>query len=323
MHKKYKIALLFAGNHAIKNILPAIEKCNNIEISGIYFRNPKKYKVNNYRVYERVVDALEDKNVDIVYISSPNSLHFKHSYEALSCGKHVICEKPMFTTYDQYTTLLNYSKKVNKKIFEAFMFQHHHQFDKLKDVIENYNVGQIKTLHFKFGYPHRDEKDIRYDKDLGGGSYYDTACYLSKISSLLINEKPEKIFAYKTFCDKYEVDIGGNCIIKYDNDVTCIWDWGMGRSYSNSALIWSENYNIKVDMVFSKRSDLETSIILKPSMGNDIIVKINPMDHFSYMFNNFTIAIENHDKYESYLSEMEMHQNLYFKVLNSMKKETV
>ena len=52
--------------------------------------NAKKY----YGSYE---DLYNDPNIDIIYIATPNNMHYKNSIDALNHNINVICEKP-FTT---------------------------------------------------------------------------------------------------------------------------------------------------------------------------------------------------------------------------------
>ena len=44
-------------------------------------------------VYDTIQDLFADKNVDVIYISTPHNTHFSYVCEALRQGKHVLCEK--------------------------------------------------------------------------------------------------------------------------------------------------------------------------------------------------------------------------------------
>ena len=46
------------------------------------------------KVYTKYNEMLADPEVELVYIATPNSLHFEQAKAALLAGKHVLCEKP-------------------------------------------------------------------------------------------------------------------------------------------------------------------------------------------------------------------------------------
>ena len=62
---------------------------------------------------------LEDKNVDIVYISNVNAQHYPWAKAALECGKHVVCEKPCTTTQAQTRELFALAKEKGLFLMEA------------------------------------------------------------------------------------------------------------------------------------------------------------------------------------------------------------
>ena len=94
------IACWSIGQHAIKNILPAIAECKDVNLSGIYTRNRirakeqcKLYKCNEY---QEETDLLSDPRIDAVYLSSPTGVHFEQIAKCLDAGKSVLVEKNRF-----------------------------------------------------------------------------------------------------------------------------------------------------------------------------------------------------------------------------------
>ena len=59
----------------------------------------KKYNIPN--VYKNCDDAINDENVDIIYISTPHNTHIKYLIKALEKGKHVLCEKSITLNIDE------------------------------------------------------------------------------------------------------------------------------------------------------------------------------------------------------------------------------
>ena len=51
----------------------------------------QKYHVK--KVYDVIEDVFTDKEVDIIYISTPHNTHISYIIQALKNGKHVLCDK--------------------------------------------------------------------------------------------------------------------------------------------------------------------------------------------------------------------------------------
>lgn len=88
-------------------------------------------------------DQLEDffkHPFDVVYIASPNSLHFSQAKIALITGKHVILEKPAVTQPKEWKDLLQTAQKNQRFIFEAARNYHEEAFATIKDFIADKHV---------------------------------------------------------------------------------------------------------------------------------------------------------------------------------------
>lgn len=71
------------------------------------------------KAYGSYQDLIEDAEVDIVYISLPNALHFEWAAKALRAGKHVLCEKPFTSNADEARKLVQLAKEKNLVCEEA------------------------------------------------------------------------------------------------------------------------------------------------------------------------------------------------------------
>ena len=78
--------------------MKALQACDGITCSLVYSRNRETAeafceKHGAGRWCTDLMEAAESKDVDAVYIASPNSLHYEQAALMLSHGKHVLCEK--------------------------------------------------------------------------------------------------------------------------------------------------------------------------------------------------------------------------------------
>lgn len=51
------------------------------------------------RAYKSFEDAINDPEIKVVHLCTPNNLHYSQAKKALEAGKHVLCEKPLAMTY--------------------------------------------------------------------------------------------------------------------------------------------------------------------------------------------------------------------------------
>lgn len=71
------------------------------------------------KVYTEYNEMLADPEVELVYIATPNSLHFEQAKAALLAGKHVLCEKPIVPTVAQLDELLSLAEERHLHLLEA------------------------------------------------------------------------------------------------------------------------------------------------------------------------------------------------------------
>ena len=132
MKKKYNIACLGVGKHAIKNILPVIKNSDLYNLEGIYCRNYNKgtkiAKEYCCKKFLTINSLFNNKDVDIVYISSPPSLHFSHAIKGLNAKKNIIIEKPICLRESEAAELVKIAKKFDLALMEGFMYRFHKQF---------------------------------------------------------------------------------------------------------------------------------------------------------------------------------------------------
>lgn len=313
---KLNFGIISPGKHFSKNIMPALANISNIKIYSIYSRKKKYKHIKKIKIYNNINNFLNDKNIDIVYICSPNSFHFNHALISLKNNKHVICEKPLVVSQLDFKKLLKTSKENKKFIFEGFMFQYHQQFRILEKLIKNKKIGKIISINSSFCYPHKKKTDIRYNKKLGGGAFLDVGCYLFKLSSLIFKKKLFKIILEKYPSRKYNVDTYGNCQLFYSNGSIANLEWGIGYKYINQLQIITNSSSLLLERIFSKNCKDDYFIRISKGNKKEKTIRIKKMNHFTEMFKKFCTIIQNYNFYEyaKYLKELKLYQNIYLKV---------
>lgn len=103
----------------------------------------------------------EDKNVDAVYISSPNCVHYEQAALMLSHGKHVLCEKTITSNERELASLIETAKSHHVVLMEAMRSVYEPGFLWLRDHLSC--VGTVRRVSFQYG-----KYSSRYDKFKSG-----------------------------------------------------------------------------------------------------------------------------------------------------------
>ncbi len=140
---------------------------------------------------------LDDPEIDVVYNSLPNSLHTEWTVKALQAGKHVLCEKPIATTLEEVDAMQAAADEAGRFLTEAFMYRHHPQTLRVKEMVEQGAVGKVQLVKGEFTYNMVSEANVRLDPGLGGGSIWDVGCYPISYARYILGSEPEEVFGWQ------------------------------------------------------------------------------------------------------------------------------
>ncbi|MBT3451353.1 aminotransferase class III-fold pyridoxal phosphate-dependent enzyme [archaeon] len=151
--------------------------------------------------YQNLDVALEKEKPTHTIIATPNHLHISFAMKALQHTKNIFIEKPLSHNLEGVKEFLEAARKRNVKVIAGFNLRFHPFVIKLKEVIDNKQLGEIYSVNVNFGsylpdrHPGRDyREDYVTKRSLGGGAILDVIHeidYLSWIFGL-----PQKVFAF-------------------------------------------------------------------------------------------------------------------------------
>lgn len=125
---------------------------------------------------------LQDKTVNIVYISNVNTQHYPWAKAALLAGKHVICEKPCTTTEAQTKELYTLAKKQGLFFMEAQKMLFLPAVLAVKERLKD--LGQITMAELSHSFA-ASYNGWMFDKEAGGGPLLSSGIYALQLLSWL------------------------------------------------------------------------------------------------------------------------------------------
>jgi xylose dehydrogenase (NAD/NADP) len=183
----------------------------------------RKWKIPRaHGSYEALIN---DPEVDIIYNSLPNHLHAEWTIKALQAGKHVLCEKPFALSLAEADAMISASRKTGRVLAEAFMYRHHPQTLKVKEMVDGGMIGELQAVKGAFTFTLTRENDIRSKKETGGGSIWDVGCYPISYARTIINAEPIEVFGWQVL-GKGGADVSFFGQLRFPNEVYAQFDSG-------------------------------------------------------------------------------------------------
>src|SRR6202142_4572123 len=198
MADKIRLGVLGAAKIAVKKVIPGMQKGKFCEIAAIASRDRGKGEeaaraLGIAKAYGSYEELLADPQIDAVYNPLPNQLHVPWTIRAAEAGKHVLCEKPLSLTVAEGQTLLAVRARTGVKIGEAFMVNCHPQWIRLRQLLGEKRIGEIRSITGFFSYFNNDPANIRNQVESGGGALYDIGCYMIHASRYAFRQEPTRV----------------------------------------------------------------------------------------------------------------------------------
>jgi len=159
-------------------------------------KNLSENKIPDVQIVRDFTYLLNDPEIELIVVNTPNQLHFSMSRMALEAGKHVVVEKPFTVSVSEAEELIKLAK--NKKLVLAVFHSKRFEtdFQTLKRIIHEGKLGNIKLFESNFfrWKPEIGNKLWKVKPGPGSGILYDLGSHLID-QALLLFGKPKSIFA--------------------------------------------------------------------------------------------------------------------------------
>lgn len=177
--KKAKLTALVSGDAAKAQ---RIAQENGIDPKSIY----------NYKNFGRIA---KNKDVQVVYIVLPNSMHAEYTVRAARAGKHVLCEKPMEVSVTKCQQMISECRHAKVKLMVAYRVQYDPRHRAMQRLVREKTFGDVKYIE-SANLQKVEEMEWRLsDKLSGSGAVGDLGIYCLNTIRFLLGQEPIEIFA--------------------------------------------------------------------------------------------------------------------------------
>ena len=324
------------GTHIITDqMLDATKTTGKYQLTAVYSRTLDRAKefglpYGATEFYDDLEKFFEDGDFDVVYIASPNSLHYQQARLAIENDKFVIVEKPAFVNPSEFSGIQSLLAAHPKaRLVEAARHIHTPLYKeglkKVDEMKKHYVQGATITV---MKYSSRYDKVLAGDEPYpniftlkyAGGALMDLGVY-AVYGALTMFGQPQSVVYYPTLC-KTGVDAKGVAILNYDKFSVTL---NFGKT-ANSYLP-SEVYGLKDTLVFD--SIFETQKVTyydadKKAHQLDAPVEKNSMtdemNDFADLFNDPDNE-EQMKKYKAWMDLSEMVNSVMYSLRQSAQLE--
>ena len=153
--EKIKIAIIGCGKIANNAHLRPLSAMDEVEIKYAVDLIEERARAaqNQYRVKEAITDyrdALADRDLDAVFVLTPNYSHYTITMDALKAGKHVFCEKPITNNYALSREMAGEAKKQNRVLNIGVCNRYNKSVELIREYIEKGKLGELYHIYCSF-----------------------------------------------------------------------------------------------------------------------------------------------------------------------------
>lgn len=212
----------------VHSILDQVKQTEGIRLTAVYSRSGEKgealaAKYGAANVYTDLDAFLADPEVNLVYIATPNLLHYQQAKRALLAGKNVMLEKPFTTRAEHARELAELAKQRRLFLLEAVPTAFLPNLEVLKGQLSK--IGPIKLVMANYSqYSSRYHKVLAgevpnvFSRDFGGGCLMDINFYNAYLNVALFG-KPRRAVYYPNLSPGL-ADTSGSLTLCYDGFVS-------------------------------------------------------------------------------------------------------
>ncbi|HLW46330.1 MAG TPA: Gfo/Idh/MocA family oxidoreductase [bacterium] len=170
------------------------------------------------RAYTDYADLLRDREVDIVYISTPNAQHAEQALAAARTRKHVLCEKPLALTVGDARRVVEAFETAGLKLGTHFQTRHHTACVETKRLLDRRAIGDVILIQIEVSSGANQLRSWRADPQLAGlGSINNIAVHPYDLLRYLLGSEVREVTAMTDVGRSTELERMALALLRFQN----------------------------------------------------------------------------------------------------------
>ncbi len=155
----------------------------------------EKYGVK--KVYGDYRQMFTDPDIDAVYLTTPHNTHMAYLEQALSHGKHVLCEKSITLNSGELERAVKLAEVNRVVLAEAMTIYHMPLYRVLRKRLASGELGRVNLIQLNFGsFKDYDMSNRFFNRSLAGGAMLDIGVYALSLARLFLDSSPDQVSSF-------------------------------------------------------------------------------------------------------------------------------
>jgi UDP-N-acetyl-2-amino-2-deoxyglucuronate dehydrogenase len=296
---KLKFAIIGCGRIAERhaeqiNRLASLQAvCDNVESRAV--KLGEKYGSNVYSDFDELL--LNEKELDVISVCTPNGLHSEHSIKAFRSGFHVLCEKPMAISVYDCGEMIKEAEKANRRLFVVKQNRYNPPVQAIKDALDEKKLGKLLSVQLNCFWNRNSEyytqSDWKGTIKLDGGTLFTQFSHFIDLLYWMFGDvrKVEAIIKNSNHQKIVEFEDSGVVLIEFYNGVIGTINYtvnSFGKNMEGSLTIFGELGTVKIGGQYLNELEYQN---IKDYKISDLPAGNPPNNYGQYIG-----SMSNHDK---------------------------
>ena len=149
------------------------------------------------KVYRDYHQMFADPDIDVIYLTTPHNTHMAYLEQALSHGKHVLCEKSITLNSEELERAAKLAEEHHVVLAEAMTIYHMPLYRVLRERVASGGLGRVNLIQLNFGsFKDYNMSNRFFNRSLAGGAMLDIGVYALSLARLFLDSSPDQVKSF-------------------------------------------------------------------------------------------------------------------------------
>jgi predicted dehydrogenase len=217
-----RFGILGFGLHAVKRLMPGFAEAKNCRVSALSRRKLQDARASAKQfeiplAFDSAEELCKSKQVDAVFVATPNASHLADVLLALKHGKPVLVEKPMGMNAAECKQMVEAAHRGKLALGVAQVFRFEDSTARLRERVASHELGKVIFARSEFSYPGRNHARAWLNQRAvaGGGPVADVGVHCIDALRFILQDEVLKVSA-RTTADRESGDVESAAVLSLE-----------------------------------------------------------------------------------------------------------